>query len=58
MGLFKGLRKMGSKRLNSLMDKKIYCSQMGLALENILMGELGRLIRMGHAKIHTDKHEC
>ena len=50
MELFKELKKMVLKRLNMQVDRKIFCIQMVLASENILMEELKRLMLMGQRK--------
>jgi hypothetical protein len=46
MELSKGLRRVESKRLSMLVDKKIFSSQMALELESILMAESRKPIRM------------
>jgi hypothetical protein len=51
------LRRMASKPSSLLMDKKIYCSLMGLASESTLMVGLGRLIQMEPVKILLDNND-
>jgi len=57
MVLYKELRKMVLKLLNSQMDKKIFYSLMVQELENFQMEKSEKLFQTALLKTHTDNNE-